>query len=149
MTKAKADWFNEARFGMFVHWGLYSLLGRGEWTMFVERIPPREYARLADEFRPDKFDAEAWVSLAAEAGMKYLTFTARHHDGFCLYDSKVSDFTSVKSAAKHDFVADVVAACRRQGIKIGIYYSLLDWRFPGWCRARPSRWTLSSGGRKH
>jgi alpha-L-fucosidase len=100
--------------------------------MFVERIPPREYAKLANEFRPGRFNADDWVSLADNAGMKYLTFTARHHDGFCLYDSQVSDFTSVKTAAGRDFVADVVAACRKRGIKVGIYYSLLDWRFPGW-----------------
>ena len=85
---------------MFVHGRLYSVLGRGEWAMFVERIPPREYARLANKFRPDRFNADDWISLAENAGMKYLTFTARHHDGFCLYDSEVRDFTSVKIAAR-------------------------------------------------
>ncbi|MFA5393430.1 MAG: alpha-L-fucosidase [Candidatus Ratteibacteria bacterium] len=125
-------WFNRARFGMVVHWGLYSLLGRGEWTMFAERIPPDEYAKLAGQFKPAKFDADHWASLAKETGMKYMVLTTRHHDGFCLYDSKVSDFTSVKTAAKRDFVAEYVKSCRRAGLKVGLYYSLLDWRFPGY-----------------
>lgn len=117
---------------MFIHWGLYSLLGRGEWVMFQERIRPSEYARLADRFRPNRFDPDAWAGLAAEAGMKYMVLTARHHDGFCLFDSRVSDFTSVKSAARRDFVAAYVRACRKAGLKVGLYYSLLDWRFPGY-----------------
>ena len=125
-------WFHQARFGMFIHWGLYSLLKRGEWVMFQERIPPSAYAKLADQFRPTKFDADAWAGLAAEAGMKYMVLTTRHHDGFCLFDSQVSDFTSVKCAARRDFVAEYVAACRRAGLKVGLYYSLLDWRFPGY-----------------
>ena len=128
----RMKWFHQARFGMFIHWGLYSLLGRGEWVMFQERIKPRDYARLADKFRPAKFDAGAWAGLAAEAGMKYMVLTTRHHDGFCLYDSQVSDFTSVKTAARRDFVGEYVAACRRAGLKVGLYYSLLDWRFPGY-----------------
>jgi len=128
----RMKWFHEARFGMFIHWGLYSLLERGEWTMFVERIPKAEYAKLADKFNPRKFDADAWAGLAAEAGMKYMVLTTRHHDGFCLFDSQVSDFTSVKTRAKRDFVAEYVEAARRAGLKVGFYYSLLDWRFPGY-----------------
>ena len=128
----RLKWFHEARFGMFIHWGLYSLTGRGEWTMFVERILKNDYAKLADQFNPRKFDADAWAGLAAEAGMKYVVLTTRHHDGFCLFDSQVSDFTSVKTRAKRDFVAEYVAAVRRAGLKVGFYYSLLDWRFPGY-----------------
>ena len=129
----RMKWFHEARFGMFIHWGLYSILSRGEWVMLVERIPGQEYAKLASEFKPPKtFTPETWVKLAKEAGMKYMVLTTRHHDGFCLYDSKVSDFTSVKTAAKRDFVAEYVEACRKHGMKIGFYYSLLDWRFPGY-----------------
>ena len=131
-VEQRLKWFNEARFGMFIHWGLYSIPGRGEWVMYVERISKKEYARLAKKFRPKKFNADEWVSLAKEAGMKYMVLTTRHHDGFCLFDSKVSDFTSVKTAAKRDFVKEYVEACRRQGMRIGFYYSLLDWRFPGW-----------------
>jgi len=128
----RIEWFHQARFGLFIHWGLYSLLGRGEWVMFQERMSPQEYAKLADQFVPKKFDADAWAGLAVEAGMKYAVLTARHHDGYCLYDSAVSDFTSVKCAARRDFVADYVKACRKAGLKVGIYYSLLDWRFPGY-----------------
>ena len=115
---------------MFVHWGLYAIWARGEWVMHQERIPPDEYALLAQQFSPDDFNADAWVALAKRAGMKYMVLTTRHHDGFCLFDSKVSDYTSVKTAAKRDLVAEYVTACRRAGMKIGFYYSLLDWRWP-------------------
>ena len=128
----RTKWFNEARFGMFIHWGLCSLLERGEWVMFAERIPAKESAKLADRFNPKKFDADRWVSIAREAGMKYVVLTTRHHEGFCLFDSKVSNFTSVKTAAKRDFVAEYVKAGRKAGMKVGFYYSLLDWRFPGY-----------------
>lgn len=135
----RMKWFHQARFGMFIHWGLYSILGRGEWAMFKERIPADEYARLADRFDPGKFDADAWVRLAKSAGMKYMVLTTRHHDGFCLYDSKVSDFTSTKTRAGRDFVGEYVKACRRHGLKVGLYYSLLDWRFPGYFEPRRYR----------
>jgi len=117
---------------MFIHWGLYALLGRGEWVMDEERIAPEQYARLADEFNPTRFDADEWAQLAEAAGMKYMVLTTRHHDGFCLFDSHVSDFTSVKTKANRDFVAEYVEACRKRGMRIGFYYSLLDWRFPGY-----------------
>ena len=128
----RMKWFHQARFGMFIHWGLYSVLGRGEWVMFQERIKAREYARLAKRFKPKSFDAKALARTAAEAGMKYMVLTTRHHDGFCLFDSKVSDFTAPKSAAGRDFVAEYADACRSAGLKVGFYYSLLDWRFPGY-----------------
>ncbi|MBU0713738.1 MAG: alpha-L-fucosidase [Verrucomicrobia bacterium] len=128
----RTAWFHQARFGMFIHWGLYSLLGRGECVMWAERIPVKEYAKLADRFTPARFDVDRWVSLAKAAGMKYVVFTAQHHDGFALYDSKASDFTSVKTAAKKDFVAAYVKSCRKYGLKVGLYYSLPDWRFPGY-----------------
>lgn len=128
----RIKWFNETRFGMFIHWGLYSILARGEWVMLLERIPKEEYRKLAQKFNPTKFSADKWAKLAKDAGMRYMVFTTRHHDGFCLFDSKVSDFTSVKTAAKRDFVAPYVKACRKAGLKVGFYYSLLDWRFPGY-----------------
>lgn len=127
--KQRMKWFNEARFGMFIHWGVYSLLGRGEWVMYRDRIPPEEYAKLADHFNPTHFDADAWSQLAVDAGMKYVVLTTRHHDGFCLFDSKVSDFTSVKTAARRDFIADYVESCRKYNLRVGLYYSLGDWRF--------------------
>lgn len=126
-------WWTEAKFGMVIHWGLYSIPGRGEWVRLVERIPEKEYAKLAESFNPPKsFTPEIWVKAAKDTGMKYIVFTTRHHDGFCLFDSKVSDFTSVKTAAKRDFVKEYVTACRKHGMGIGLYYSLLDWRFPGY-----------------
>ena len=123
-------WFNEARFGIFVHWGLYAIPARGEWVMEEERIPPAEYAKLSAQFNPAHFDADRWAALAKDAGAKYMVLTARHHDGYCLFDSRVSDFTSVKCAARRDFVREYADACRRHGLKVGLYYSLLDWRFP-------------------
>lgn len=130
--RERMRWFHEARFGMFIHFGLYAILGRGEWTMFRERIKPEDYAVLADEFKPQNFDARAWARTAVGAGMRYAVLTARHHDGYCLYDSAVSDFTSTKKAARRDFVAEYVEAFRDAGLKVGLYYSLLDWRFPGY-----------------
>ena len=128
----RMKWFHQARFGMFIHFGLYALHGRGEWVMFNERIPAQEYAKLAWKFNPRKFDASAWANLAVQAGMKYMVLTTRHHDGFCLFDSKASDFTAPKTAAGRDLVAEYAAACRKAGLKVGFYYSLLDWRFPGY-----------------
>lgn len=138
----RLKWFHDARFGMFIHWGLYSLLSRGEWTMLNEQIPAKEYAKLAKKFNPKKFDADAWMAVAKDAGMKYVVLTTRHHEGFCLFDSDVSDFTSVKTAAKRDFVAEYVDAARRAGLKVGFYYSWLDWRFPGYFNSKA--WPESS-----
>ncbi|MEM2167850.1 MAG: alpha-L-fucosidase, partial [Candidatus Bathyarchaeia archaeon] len=118
-------WWIEARFGMFIHWGLYAIPARGEWVMYCERIPKSEYAKLARRFNPKRFNADEWVALAKEAGMRYMVLTTRHHDGFCLWDSQVSDFTSVKATpAKRDFIAEYVEACRRANMRIGFYYSL-------------------------
>jgi len=136
MAKEKVSdrlkWWIEARFGMFIHWGLYAIPARGEWIIYCERIPKAEYARLAEKFRPSRFNADGWVALAQEAGMRYMVLTTRHHDGFCLWDSQVSDYTSVKTAAKRDFVIEYVDACRGARMRIGFYYSLLDWRWPAY-----------------
>lgn len=132
-----ANW-REMKFGMFIHWGLYSILGRGEWTMHNEQIPAGEYAKLADEFQPKHFDAGVWADIAKNAGMKYMVLTARHHDGFSLWDSPGSykDFTSAKTGAKRDFVKEYVEACRSAGLKVGLYYSPMDWRFPGYFKPK-------------
>lgn len=127
-------WFAEGRFGLFIHWGLYALPGRGEWVLLQERIPNEEYAALAWRFRPDAWQADRWVELAQRAGTKYMVLTTRHHDGFCLFDSRVSDYTAVKTGARRDLVGEFVAACRRAGMRVGFYYSLLDWRLPAWNR---------------
>jgi alpha-L-fucosidase len=128
-SPAQNNWFSKARFGMFVHYGLSSLVGRHEWLMKIERMPFEEYRRYADRFTPRNFRPEQWAQLAKAAGMKYMVFTTRHHDGYSLYDSQVSDFTSTKTAARRDFVAEFVKACRKAGLKVGLYYSLTDWRW--------------------
>jgi alpha-L-fucosidase len=121
----------DGKFGLFMHWGVYSISGRGEGVQWDEQIPVNEYAKLAGQFHPDKFDPDAWAAIAKSAGMKYTVLTARHHDGFALFDDPGSTFTSMKSAAHRDFVADYVKAIRAAGLHVGLYYSPLDWRFPG------------------
>ena len=128
----RIKWFHKARLGIYVHFGLYSLTGRGEWTMYSERIPAKEYARLADDFLPEEGCVQEWVNAAKSAGANYIVLTTRHHEGFCLFDSKVSDFTSVKLGPRRDIVREFVDAARKAGLRVGLYYSLLDWRFPGY-----------------
>ncbi len=118
--------FNRLRYGMFVHFGLYSRLGRGEWVMNRERLDPEEMRRVASEFNPVNFDAEALCDLALAGGMKYIIFTTMHHDGFRLYDTALSDHNSMKICGR-DFTAEIVAAARRRGLKIGLYHSLNNW----------------------
>lgn len=130
----RLEWFHDARLGLFIHWGLYSLLERGEWTMVLDAIPAERYAELAGRFNPSAFDADALVRMAKAAGMKYLVHTTRHADGFCLFNSKhsVGDFTVMQTPARRDLVAEIVTACRRHGLKVGLYYHLGDWREPGY-----------------
>ena len=128
----RLKWFHEARFGIYVHFGLYSLLERGEWTMYSERISPKDYDHLADMFNPLPGAAREWCRLAKRAGAKYIVLTTRHHEGFSLFDSKYSDFTSAKRGCKRDIVREYVDAARAEGLKVGLYYSLLDWRYPGY-----------------
>lgn len=125
----RMNWWRDAKFGMFIHWGVYSVLKRGEWVLFNEKIPKAEYRKFSDKFLPEKYNPEEWVSLAKEAGMKYMVLTTRHHDGFSLFDSKVSDFTAPKSAAKRDLIKEYVEACRKNDMRIGFYYSLADWMY--------------------
>jgi alpha-L-fucosidase len=125
------SWFDEARFGMFIHWGLYSILARGEWVMFREKIPAEKYNKLIEEFNPVDFSPVSWAKLAKKAGAKYMVLTTRHHDGFCLYDSKVNSFNSMNSPAKRDFVAEYVEACREAGLRVGLYHSLMSWQHSG------------------
>ncbi len=120
-------WFYEARFGMFVHFGLYSLLGRGEWAMYHEAIPRDTYSRLIDDFNPYLFDARAWVQLARDAGARYITVTAKHHDGFCLFDSALTDFKITHTPFKRDLIGELIRACQDSGMPIILYYSQPDW----------------------
>src|SRR5689334_14404502 len=124
-------WFQDAKFGMFVHWGVYSLLGKGEWVMTNDKIPIAEYEKLPPRFNPVKFDADEWVKLAKAAGMKYITITSKHHDGFCMYDSKLTAYDMVDATPYgKDPMKALAAACHKQGIKLFFYYSLLDWHHP-------------------
>ncbi|MBV9181469.1 MAG: alpha-L-fucosidase [Acidobacteria bacterium] len=130
-AEKRIEWWREARLGLFFHWGLYSIPARGEWVQWNEQIPRTEYARLMLEFHPEHFNAEKWAHVAKDAGMKYAVLTSRHHDGFALFDDPAGDLTAMKSAAHHDFVADYVKAVREAGLGVGLYYSPLDWRYPG------------------
>jgi len=131
-TVTRFQWWRDAKFGMFIHFGLYAIPGRGEWAQWNEQIPVEEYARLADQFNPTNFTPDSWAELARSAGMKYMVLTSRHHDGFALFDDGTNEFTSVRSAARRDFVAEYAEAVRRAGLRVGLYYSPLDWRFPGY-----------------
>jgi alpha-L-fucosidase len=126
------DWFDEARFGLFIHWGAYSLLGRGEQVLFRERLNQREYETIVARFNPKKYDPNEWARAAADAGMKYAVLTAKHHDGFCLFDSALTEYNSVKTAAGRDLLGEYVRAFRNHGLRVGVYYSLADWRFPAY-----------------
>lgn len=136
--RAEINHWKDQRFGMFIHWGLYALLGRGEWVMFNEPIDKDEYRKLMDSFTAEKFDAREWARVAKKAGMRYMVMTTRHHDGFSLWDSKASyeQFTSMNSAAHRDFVREFADACRAEGLMVGFYYSPMDWRFPGFFMPR-------------
>jgi alpha-L-fucosidase len=128
---AAREWFQDARFGMFVHWGVYSVLGDGEWVMNNRRIPIGDYEKLPAQFNPIAFDPAEWVSLVKAAGMKYITITSKHHDGFAMFDSKISDYDVVdRTPYKKDVLKALADECHRQGIKLFFYYSQLDWHHP-------------------
>lgn len=125
---AARTWFQDAKFGLFIHWGIYSVLQDGEWVMQNRGIRVAEYETLAPEFDPVRFDAAAWVALAKAAGMRYITVTAKHHDGFAMFDSHVSDWTVVaRTPWRHDVIRELADETRRQGLKLFVYYSQLDW----------------------
>jgi alpha-L-fucosidase len=128
-------WWREARFGMFVHYGLYSVLGRHEWAMAGENWPVKDYEKLADKFQPRPGAPGEWAKLAKAAGMKYMVLTSRHHEGFSLWDSKVNPYNSVNYGCKRDIVKEFVDACREEGLRFGFYSSLMDWHHPDGGRA--------------
>lgn len=129
-TDADMGWFIHDRFGMFIHFGLYSMPARHEWVKANEKISEEHYDEYFEFFNPDLFDAKEWAKKAKAAGMKYAVMTAKHHEGFCLFDSAYTDYKSTNTAAKRDFVKEYVEAFRSEGIKVGLYYSLLDWHHP-------------------
>lgn len=125
------QWFLDSRFGMFIHWGLYALIARGEWVMHNESIPVAEYEKLVPQFNPLRFDADEWVRIAADAGQKYMVITSRHHDGFSMYDTALSAYKVTNTPFKRDPIAVLADACARSGkVKLGFYSSLLDWHHP-------------------
>jgi alpha-L-fucosidase len=124
-------WWREARFGMFIHWGVYSIPARGEWYMSQEKVSVEKYEQYPPQFNPVGFDARAWVRLAKRAGMKYVVITSKHHDGFCMFDSKVSSYDIIdRTPFKRDPLKELAAACREEGIRLCFYHSILDWHHP-------------------
>ena len=127
------QWFQDARFGMFIHWGLYSLLRRGEWVMHHEKIPVPKYEALVQQFNPVKFNADEWVSVAADAGQRYIVITSRHHDGFSMYDTALSAYKVTRTPFQRDPLRELADTCARRGdIRLGFYSSLLDWHHPAY-----------------
>ena len=129
-TAEQASWFTHDRLGMFIHWGVYALGARHEWLMNRERMTVEDYERYARHFDPDLFDAREWAAAAKNAGMKYVVLTTKHHDGFCLWDSDLTDYKATASPFGRDIVAEFVEAVRDAGLKVGFYHSLLDWHHP-------------------
>lgn len=130
----RLQWFRAARFGMFIHWGLYSQLGRHEWVMNRERIPVKEYEPLADTWKPMPHAPRVWAKLAREAGMRYMVMTTKHHEGFCLFNSELTDYCAPKHGPGRDLVAEYVEAARAEGLRVGFYYSMMDWHHPDGAR---------------
>ncbi|QEM02182.1 alpha-L-fucosidase [Mucilaginibacter rubeus] len=126
----RMEWWKDDRFGMFIHWGLYSQAARHEWVKHNEKIDNAGYQKYFDQFNPDLFDPQKWAKQAKAAGMKYAVLTTKHHEGFCLFDSKFTDYKAPNTKAKRDLVREYVNAFRAQGLKVGFYYSLLDWHHP-------------------
>ena len=127
LTDAKKAWFTHDRFGMFIHWGIYALAARHEWVKNRDEIDDRGYQKYFENFDPDLYDPHDWARRARAAGMKYVVLTAKHHDGFCLWDSKATDYKATNTPHGKDVLAPFVEAFRAEGLKIGFYYSLLDW----------------------
>jgi alpha-L-fucosidase len=149
--ETRMEWWSQARFGMFIHWGLYSIpagewkgsTSHAEWIRTTAQIPLVEYDKFIGQFNPVKFNATEWVRTAKNAGMKYITITSKHHDGFCLFDSKYTDFDVMSTPFKRDILKELADACHKEGIKICWYHSIMDWHHPDylprreWVRADP------------
>ncbi len=144
--EANLKWFTNAKYGMFIHYGLYAQLEKGEWVQLRDTIPVAEYAKLKDSFTAENFDAGFIADLAVKAGMKYITITSKHHDGFCLFNTKQTDFNSMNSPCGRDLIAELEQACKEKGLGLFLYYSYAaDWKHPyfysresGWENARPA-----------
>ena len=148
---ARMAWWREARFGMFIHWGLYaipagqwqgnSVGGIGEWIMDSANIPVSDYEKLAGQFNPTKYDPKQWARIARDAGVKYIVITSKHHDGFCLFDTKATDWDVVsKTPYGHDLLKPLADACRAEGIRFCVYHSIMDWHHPAQMRGSEQRY---------
>ena len=129
-TVGDTSWFVEARLGMFIHWGLYALPSRHEWVASQEQIPPEAYQKYFERFNPTLYDPRQWAKAAREAGMKYVVLTSKHHEGFCLWDSAYTDYKATNTPYGKDLLQPFVEAFRAEGLRVGFYYSLLDWHHP-------------------
>jgi alpha-L-fucosidase len=138
-TDTRMDWWRNAKFGMFIHWGLYAVpageykgsTNFGEWIMQEAQIPKSEYEKFAPQFNPQKFNGDEWVQMAKNAGMKYIVITSKHHDGFCLWDSKVGDYDVMdRTPFKRDIMKELSDACKKHGIVFCMYHSIMDWHHP-------------------
>ncbi|MEA3479851.1 MAG: alpha-L-fucosidase [Bacteroidota bacterium] len=128
--ETRMQWWTEARFGMFIHWGLYALPARHEWVKKIERMTNEEYQKYFDLFNPDLYNPREWAKMAKNAGMKYAVITTKHHEGFCLFDSKYTDYKATNTPYGHDLIKEWVQAFRDEGLGVGFYYSLIDWHHP-------------------
>ena len=150
--KGDTGWFTHDRFGMFIHWGLYSMPGRHEWIRNYEEIPNEDYEKYFERFNPDLFNPKEWAKAAREAGMKYFVITTKHHEGFCMWDTKYTDYKITNTPCGRDLLREIVDAFRAEGLKVGFYHSLIDWHHPDFTvdnvhplRNRPDRAKLNEG----
>jgi alpha-L-fucosidase len=130
--EARLQWWTDSRFGMFIHWGLYALPARHEWVKKNEALTDADYQKYFEQFNPDLYEPREWARQARQAGMKYAVITAKHHEGFCLFDSKFTDYKATSTPARRDLLKSWVEAFRAEGLKVGFYYSLLDWHHPSY-----------------
>ena len=139
--KKRMEWWTDARFGMFIHWGLYALPARHEWVKNNEWMTNEQYQKYFEEYNPDLYNPKEWARMAKEAGMKYVVLTAKHHEGFCNFDSKYTDYKGINTKFGRDAVKEYVEALRAEGLKVGFYYSLIDWHHPDYTidRVHPQR----------
>ena len=139
----RMQWWTEARFGMFIHWGIYALPARHEWVKQIERMTNEDYQKYFDNFNPDLYDPAEWAKMAKDAGMKYVVLTAKHHDGFCLFKSEYTDYHAGNTPYGKDLIREYVDAFRAEGLGVGFYYSLIDWHHPHFTidRVHPQRTT--------
>ena len=126
----RLSWWQYSRFGMFIHWGIYALAARHEWVKNYEEMTTKDYQKYFDYFQPDLFTPQLWAKAAKEAGMKYFVITTKHHDGFCLWDTKYTSYKVTNTPYGKDLISPMLEAFRTEGLKVGFYYSLLDWHHP-------------------